>query len=192
MRAALVLFLVGLCGCERGCARNAIERARQGGAAPVSSQVFPLNAVDCPDGLARCRDGVIETSRLFSYPTPCTGPAEKCTCPWDRLSPCEHGCVAEEIELALPRNRALSQLCAPSHSQTVARPPLPNVAAPPGACTGEPYRCIGGVVVACEADGAATAAVVIAACAHGCADEGGALDDDRITRDQAAPLLCRR
>lgn len=198
MRTAFVVSaafaLLALPACERGCARDALERARQGSAAPIASQPFPLNAVDCPDGLARCRDGVVETSRLFAYPVPCTGPAERCTCPWDRLSPCDHGCVADDVELLLPRDRALSQLCAPARSQIVSRPPLPGVAPPPGACDGEPYRCLGGVVVACDGDGDGPVgrAVVIATCAHGCADEGGSLDDDRITRDQAAPLLCRR
>jgi hypothetical protein len=203
--APLAIVCIALVGCDRGCGRDTLDRARPSPSAPVASQPFPLNAVDCPDGLARCRDGVVEISRLFSYPVPCTGPAERCTCPWDRLSPCDHGCVAEEIELALPRDRAFSQLCAPSPSQPVARAPVAGTTVPKAACDGELYRCVAGNVVACASDDGTSAAspqrgqhqddagpAVVATCAHGCADEGDFLDDGRITRDQAALLLCRR
>ena len=169
------------------------RKGATGGGPPSGSAFLPLDAVDCSDGLARCVDGVVEVSRVFSYASPCAGPPEQCRCPWDRLGACDRGCTADGVEIVLARERASAQLCAPSAADVFARPPL---AVAPGAgdalgalCEGELYRCIGASVVACVVDGGAPSAIAV--CTRGCADEASYLDDDRITRDQAAALLCR-
>lgn len=192
---------LGATACERGCvsswlaSKGATENGPAGGSASL-----PLNAVDCPDGLARCVDGVIEVSRVFAYASPCAGPPDQCRCPWDRLGACDRGCTAEDVEIVLARDKAAAQLCAPSAApaaRAFARAPLESGAGdratlvPPRAlCEGELYRCVGGSVVACATDGGEPSA--IATCVRGCAEEASYLDDDRVTRDQAVALLCRR
>jgi hypothetical protein len=166
---------------------------------------LPLNAIDCPDGLARCVDGVVEVSRVFSYASPCVGPPDKCTCPWERVVACDRGCAADDVEIVLAREKAGAQLCAPAAAEVFARPHVvaneadgatPSFALARALCGGgagadpEPYRCAAGNVVACATDGGDSA--VIATCLRGCAEDPSYLEDDRLTRDQAVALLCRR
>lgn len=145
-----------------------------------------MNAIDCPDGIARCIDGIVEVSRLAAIAQPCIGPPEKCQCPWDRVGGCDHGCVADGIDLALSRAQAFVQLCAPSAADVFARPPLPNVQLPSDLCVAETYHCVSGTVVAC-----AETAMPLATCVNGCAEEGSALDEEGLTRDQVVALLCK-
>jgi len=153
---------------------------------------LPLQGVDCPDGLARCSDGVVQASRAFSYPIPCPGPPERCTCPWDNLASCARGCSAEGIEIAMARAHALEQLCAPSAANVFARPPPLHVEPQAASCQGEHYRCAAGIVVACgeEDAGATETTVPLAACLRGCAEEGVTIDDEGVSRDAAVAILC--
>jgi hypothetical protein len=146
-----------------------------------------MSGVDCPDGLARCVDGIVEVSRVAVIAQPCVGPPEKCRCPWDRIGGCDHGCVADDVELVLPRAQAFLQLCAPSAADVFARPPAHGIAMPPGLCTGEMYRCAGGTVIACPAGEPKP----LATCVRGCADEGSVLDEEGLNSDQVVALLCR-
>ncbi len=151
-----------------------------------------MGSVDCPDGLARCVGGVVEASRLFSHPEPCSGSREACECPWDRLGPCTAGCVAEDVEVVLPRPQASLQLCAPTGEAVYAvpqagetPPALPTEAGTD--CSDQRYLCHGGQVVACE-----PALHVVAGCIKGCAVEGMTLDDDALADPAAVALLCLR
>ena len=108
-----VLLLLGLAGCERGCARSWLEQhgaTDPAGAPPAAGMV---NAIDCSDGLARCVGGVVEVSRLATIPRPCRGAAGACECPWERAGDCDRGCVVEESTFVVDRSRATRQLCRP-------------------------------------------------------------------------------
>lgn len=155
---------------------------------PSGPAALPMSGIDCPDGVARCVGGVVEASRLAVIAQPCVGPPEKCACPWERLGGCERGCVAEDVELVMPRARAFTQLCAPASADVIARPPAQGVAVPSGLCTGDLHRCASGIVVACDGVGNALA---LATCVSGCAEEGSALDEEGLSRDQVVALLCR-
>ena len=187
----LVLGLA-IAACDRGCscAPGGSWAWDPAGKSPVpvpsGSVAFPMNAIDCPDGIARCIDGIVEVSRLAAIAQPCIGPPEKCQCPWDRVGGCDHGCVADGIDLALSRAQAFVQLCAPSAADVFARPPLPNVQLPSDLCVAETYHCVSGTVVAC-----AETAMPLATCVNGCAEEGSALDEEGLTRDQVVALLCK-
>jgi hypothetical protein len=148
-----------------------------------------MNALDCPDGLARCVDGVIEVSRLATIALPCNAPADKCQCPWDRIGNCDHGCVVDDLDLVMPRTRAFAQLCAPAAADVIARPPAQGIALPSGVCGGELYRCVGGTIVVCN-DGPGDP-IALATCVRGCAEEASALDEEGLTKDQVAALLCK-
>ena len=165
-----------------------------------------MNAVDCPDGLARCIGGVVEVSRVSHYELPCTGSPETCLCPWDSLGDCPRGCAAEGVEAVIPRDRAFVQLCAPDPAdptEAFARP-APGVAPPPGACETDGVRCVGSLVVACResaapgAGGAAPGAAdgvtarTIATCLHGCAHEGDGIDEEAVADEAAVRILCAR
>jgi hypothetical protein len=145
-----------------------------------------MNAVDCPDGLARCSDGVVEVSRLAMIPQPCRGSAEQCTCPWERLRECEQGCVVEGVEVVLERGKALAQLCAPPPDAGPMARALSTTA--PGGCEDEElYRCAGGAVVGCADH------TVVGMCLQGCAVEGASVGVDMpVTREGAFAILCSR
>ncbi len=196
--ALLALLVSGLAGCERGCLSSWL--ASHGGAgtgtptrgpAPSADPAgITLSAVDCPDGMARCGDGIVHASRAYHYAEPCTGSPEQCQCPWERLGDCPHGCVVDGLELDVSRDRALVQLCAPDLAERakLSRP------SPPGAIVAgcdSGYLCDRGVVIAC---GQPSRAVV--ACVAGCVREGQTVDmDDETTPlapDAAVAVLCRR
>jgi hypothetical protein len=177
-------------GCQRGCARDWIEKngvGEQGVIVPPGAA--PLDAVDCPDGLARCAGGVVEVSRLARIPQPCTGPPERCACPWERVADCDRGCAAEGVEVVIPRSLAPVQLCAHTRDAgalTIA-PPQPGEAPRRGCDEGQLYRCVGGDVIACHDN------AVAARCVHGCFADDAALDDDvPVSREAAFAILCSR
>jgi hypothetical protein len=187
-RVLVPVLVVGLAGCERGCLSNWLTERGVGGDKPVIGKgSLPVQGVDCPDGLARCEDGVVRVSRAYSYPVPCKESPEQCTCPWVNVGACERGCVAESIELVMRRALAAEQLCAPasgSAAGVLARPPDPAFEVRPGWCEGESYRCEGGAVVACVDSPSA-----LAACVKGCAEEGTTVDEE-IPHEAAIAILC--
>ncbi len=193
-RAPLILLcLACLPACERGCLWRALtsteERTAPGGA------WLGLNEVDCPDGLARCSGGVVQTSVGARRPSPCHGTAEACACPWTVADRCPDGlaCVADGLELPAALEMGVTQLCSPSPlSPPVARPAAadaPLDLAETRSCDGEAFACVGSHVVACT-----PAARVVGTCAKGCASEtglGGALAE-RLNDRQASAILCAR
>lgn len=180
----LALFL--LAGCERGCARSWLGEHGVGQGSSSSGPAAMLNAVDCPDGLARCSEGAVEVSRLASIPQPCKGPSERCACPWERVGECPHACAADGTEVVMDRRVALVQLCAPLGDAGIVA--MSGVGISPHGCDeGEAYRCSGGVVVACAANAS------VASCARGCVAEGASIEDDvPMTREAAFAILCLR
>jgi hypothetical protein len=179
--------------CERGCAWRALSRAGIASDGTGSAQAWlGLGEVDCPDGLARCRGGVIEASRLARRPSPCRGNLEACACPWAVAGRCEGQCVADDLEVLLPGERASSQLCAPDPARVAfARPPAPVTALTPlgGACEAEAFVCLGSAVVACR-----PAPRIVATCASGCSSQeplGGRIAET-LSDAQAVAVLCTR
>jgi hypothetical protein len=184
-RAASLALLL-LCGCERGCLASWL--AGKSGRDPqgASSAAAAWGGVDCPHGLARCAGGVVEASVFATLPSPCSGPPERCTCPWQRVGACPAACVADGVEIVVERDAALARLCAvASDADTFARPLPAPAAPPPGGCDGERYRCSGGTLVGCSPLRA------VAQCLRGCAREGEEIDDD-VSEAAAAALLCAR
>jgi hypothetical protein len=180
-----LLFILSLCSCERGCAREWLGERGVGPSASVAAA--PMNAVDCPDGLARCEEGVVEGSRLASIPQPCKGLPKDCACPWDRLGSCGAGCVVNDAELVVDRGHALAQLCAPSPDAGTYAAPPPTDIQPTTACDeGDTYACSGGLVVACQTN------AVVARCVRGCFAPGAGVGDDLANREAAVALLCSR
>jgi hypothetical protein len=182
--AVLCFVLACLAGCERGCAKSWLADRGIGGDPRTSpSAIVPLNAIDCPDGLARCRDGVVEASLLATVPAPCVG--EACACPWTRVATCERGCTADGVEMVVERDEAEDRLCAPTAGALA----LPAQATTPlTPCDIRGYRCDGAVLEQCDDDGAPPRAVAV--CTHRCA--GATIDADGVTNDQAISLLCAR
>jgi hypothetical protein len=179
----LFVALVGLCGCEKGCARSWFQQHGVGGA-PSASPGALLNAIDCPDGLARCVEGVVEVSRLATIPMPCAGRAGGCECPWEREGDCDRGCVASGANVVMERDRALRQLCV----QAPDGGPAVRATLEPADCDDEVlYRCAGGAVVSCAQR------AVIGRCDRGCAMEGGDIGVDvPVDREGAFAILCSR
>jgi hypothetical protein len=149
--------------------------------------------MDCPDGLARCEDGVVSASRLAVLSMPCRGGAAACACPWGALGDCPGGCAAEGVEVVVERAHAVSQLCAPRKDARMFATPSsasgPSQApdASETSCDeGDRYRCAGGRVVDCAAS------AVIGQCLQGCFAEGTSIDDDGVNREAAFAILCSR
>ena len=148
-----------------------------------------LGGIDCSDGLARCSGGMVEVSRAYHVPDPCHGPEERCRCPWERIDECPQGCAADGVELDLPREEAVKQLCVPSEPVSL---PLVEAGAPPlTACDGEGsaerYRCEQSKVLMCGTP----PPQFIASCTRGCRREGEALDEEDLPSQAAVLLLCR-
>lgn len=194
----MVMGLAGLvAGCERGCAWRWLHEEGLGGPRSVSrsNPGAAVDAVDCPDGLARCVEGSVEASRLASVPQPCRGPEGACACPWDVVGWCDHGCAAESFEVVMGRREAAEQLCAVPSGDAVARSPDPTprdggVTDVPACDEGQLYRCAGGDVVDCALH------AVVASCVRGCAKGVDALEDGigqhPLTREGAFAILCSR
>ncbi len=183
------IFALAL-GCNRpvGCAPvgDLLESpSERRGAASQSMGAGPV--VDCPDGLARCSQGVVEVSRLATLALPCTTPEKSCACPWQAVGACAAGCAAEGVEIVVAEELSLRQLCAPAHgSSSFAFAPLGPIAA--DACEeAQLYRCAGGGVIDCNAHR------VVALCSHGCSAEGSFVDDEwPVGREAAFAILCSR
>jgi hypothetical protein len=181
-----VLAVFVLAGCERGCARGWLGEHGVGHESPVRKGGSLLNAIDCPDGMARCSEGVVQVSRLATIAQPCSGPPERCACPWDKIAECDQGCAGEGVEVALERSVAAVQLCTPGADSGVVATLRMGVS-PHGCDEGQAYRCATGVVVACANN------AVVAACVHGCVAEGASVEDDvPVTREGAFAILCAR
>jgi hypothetical protein len=189
-RAALLFTLAALSGgCERGCLSRWLSD--KGGAASGESgegRGVTLSAVDCPDGIARCGAGTVSISRPYHYAVPCTGSPEQCACPWERLGDCPEACVAEGVEIDLPKDLAIAQLCAP-------RPNVTAFVGPPHGdelvtqCD-EGYLCKASLVIAC---GVASRAIGL--CAFGCVRDGQSIDPEdgqELTAAGASAILCLR
>ena len=190
---ALVLGAALLPACERGCAWRALSRAGlTGDTSGPSTARLGIGEIDCPDGLFRCKGGVIQASELARRPAHCRGTAEACACPWALAGRCDTTCVAEGLEVVLPDVRAAAQLCAPEPGgPPFARPPAPGAALTPlgGACDAEAFVCLGSVVVGCR-----PTPRVVATCASGCVSGqplGGAIEPT-LNDAQAVAVLCSR
>jgi hypothetical protein len=182
----IFLSLLSLSGCQRGCARRWVEERSAEKAAPGGPSTPAMNAIDCPDGLARCSGGVVQVSRLASIPLPCTGPVEHCTCPWERATECELACAVDDVEVVLEAAKAGRQLCAPPQDATPFVRAM-HAAATVGCDEEELYRCAAGAVVACAEK------AVVATCVRGCATEGGSVGGEGVvSREAAFAILCSR
>jgi hypothetical protein len=193
-RSTAGLLLVGVLvfgcegGCERGCERR--NAPSVGGAT--------LAGTDCSDGLVRCVEGQVETSRLAHLPHPCgsmkEGKRSECVCPWDIVARCEKGCVAEGLVAIGDPDAGSRQLCRVDETAlgTVLRPPLPGDPGlvTPRICNDVGVDCIDGSVRRC--DGAGAPEQILSVCLHGC-EPGIAIDHgERMIGDGAAEILCRR
>jgi hypothetical protein len=182
----LVASALALAGCDRGCGAL-IGRVTVGHGLGTTAlgQDLPLGGFDCPDGLARCEQGVISVSRLATIPSPCRGSPEACRCPWDRAADCPGPCAADGVEVVVERSAA-AQLCAPQDGPSFVLPsraPLPS----PGPCEeGDRFECSSGSVVECASNS------IAGTCLRGCQRDGGAVDDDRVNREAAFAILCSR
>ncbi|HEY3818596.1 MAG TPA: hypothetical protein VGL81_15585 [Polyangiaceae bacterium] len=186
-RAVVFVLAFFLFGCERGCARSWFEEhgvARDGRREAPGSPA--LNAVDCPDGLARCNDGVVEVSRLAMIAQPCHGSPEQCRCPWERVQECDRGCAAEGLTIVAEREKGRAQLCAPEADAGVSARALAVTS--PGQCEeDELYRCSAGAVVSCAES------AVVGMCVRGCFTEGASIDREiAVSREAAFAILCSR
>jgi len=191
--AAWVLVLT-LSGCERGCLSTWLRDHGFGGEVPRPPTAGDYKEAPCPDGMARCRDGAVYVSRAYSPPAQCS--PEGCRCPWDKLSACARGCVAEGLEIEMPRESAEKQLCAPDPGRVFAHGTPPGYAPPPqpadpevleSFCEVERYHCARGVVHRCDSGQAKPVAV----CEVGCI-QGEALIVEDISVEAATALLCVR
>ena len=198
MGRAFCLLWVSLAsaGCERGCGWIWLREHGVGeGPALRGPSASLSHGLDCPDGLARCAGGTVDATRLARIAEPCRGPESACTCPWERIAACAHGCVVEGLEVAVERRLAAAQLCAPepgSKAWTASKGPVvaPDTAPASPCDEGQLYRCAGALVTDC-----ATHAVG-ASCARGCFAEGAVIEDgsqdEPITREAAFAILCSR
>jgi hypothetical protein len=175
--------VVFLAGCQKGCVRGWMERHGVGQPDNAPPGGSALDAIDCPDGMARCDDGVVETSVLATIPRSCKGTS--CACPWERAGDCARGCVASGATVAVSRETALTQLCRPAGD---AGPSAVVVLEPAADCDEDVvYRCTGGAVVSCSQH------AIVGRCARGCATEGADLDDEvAVDREGAFAILCSR
>ncbi|MGH7269498.1 MAG: hypothetical protein ACREJ3_03630 [Polyangiaceae bacterium] len=193
MGRAIGFVLVGLlplwaAACGRGCARKGLGLSGGGDRPPGVLGSLPLRAMDCPDGLARCEEGVVSVSLLGTVPMPCHGPPSSCVCRWESVGECSRGCAAEGIEVVMERGRAMTQMCAPGLDEgSWVAPARPMGALAVPICDeGGRYLCAGGAIIEC-ASGAA-----VAQCSRGCVADGGTIDEDGVTREAAFALLCSR
>lgn len=197
----LAAALLALPACERGCAWKYLGKAGVGRpVAPGGAQGPGLAAdeIDCPDGLARCVAGVVETSQLARRPRVCHGSTETCECPWTRSERCPSACIAESVVLSVGSGRAAAQLCAPAPAEPrFARPSASGMAPPPNEA--ERSRCDEGAAFVCEASRVIDCREgrVLGTCVGGCgpdpaldAVDGPALA--ALTSLDVLALLCAR
>jgi hypothetical protein len=186
--ACLPLAAATLGGCRRGASPEG--PALRAFVAEGGASLSVVNAIDCPDGLARCREGNVEVSGLATIRQPCAGPPSRCGCPWERIATCDRGCVADGVELVMERPYAPRQLCATEARRdgvTWLTSPSRQTLAPPRCDEGELYRCSAGQLISCAAH------AVVGFCEHGCVAEQSAIsDDDAVSREAAFAILCSR
>jgi hypothetical protein len=181
--SSLSIF-VPLGACDRGCARDWADGGGVGGLAQGVS--LSMNAVDCPDGLARCEEGVVFAARLATIPQPCRGQLGACSCPWEQLGSCPDRCVANGVEIVIDRARAEGQLCAPGPDAGAFVSPLGSADAGAVCDEGQRYRCADGLVVECQSE------VAVGRCVRGCFAQTASIDDDDVSREAAFAMLCSR
>ncbi len=182
-----VFLVISHSGCEHGCDKAELWSRPAGEERQAVSNPPPMSVTDCPDGLGKCDDGLVSVSRLASLRSPCHGPIDECSCPWERIGSCPNGCAAEGVEVVIEREHAALQLCAP----TAIAPPFSRRVAPdsvpaPDCEEGQRYRCVDSVVVDCDAR------TVGARCIRGCVAPGASVDDDGAGREAAFAILCLR
>jgi len=208
--ALLLLALLVLSGCQRGCLSTWLNDHGFGGELPKPPSMAEAKEAPCPDGLARCRAGAVSVSRAYTPPERCS--PEGCRCPWEQVAVCPRGCAAEGFEIEMPRESAAKQLCAPEPGAIFARAPgaLPEHLTPRGAapdqdasadesdrrsdesvveafCEVERYHCARGVVHRCDSGQARPVAV----CSAGCV-QGEGLIVEEIPVEAATAVLCAR
>lgn len=199
-----VFLFLPLLGCQRGCLSSwlanglsnggIMDDPKSGGGGGSLALPLALGAVDCPDGLARCVGGALETSRLARRPDPCTGSPEKCACPWDKVQTCPTGCAADGVTVVMAPELAPIQLCAPAPGDVFVRPLAPHpggaASAPTlgAACGEERFRCIASTVMACSP----VPPRPLGVCIKGCVVEGQGLDEDGVGDEAAMGILCVR
>jgi hypothetical protein len=177
-----LLLLTG--GCQRGCARSALE---SNPAARLGSGFGDLQGVDCPGRLARCESGSVSVSHQATLPGRCEGTPSACACPWEAIGECHAGCVSEGLEMVVDAPLAAAQLCALTpDAGAVAGPWIGDVLPATSCDEGDSHRCTGGVVVDCRS------ASPVGRCLRGCYREGAAVPDDEPSRERAFALLCSR
>ncbi len=201
----LLLLVVLVSGCERGCLARWLGERGVGGEPPESSggvapqgktRSLDLSGTDCSDGLLRCRDGRVEASRAAHVPAACGGgrtgerqPA--CECPWDVVATCASGCASDGLEvIGAPTDAGTAQLCRPD--VPVARPVLPGDPIPNEICATAGVACVDGIVRTCEAAG--HPARPLATCLDGCQPHVGIDVEPGETKnpDGLVSILCQR
>jgi hypothetical protein len=200
---ALVLaaLTIGLSACERGCLMRWFEDRSaspglgadgpRGSAARDGAPSFELGGIDCSDGLARCVDGRVEVSVAGHVPSPCTAPRERpgsCACAWAPAATCAAGCVKDGIEVVASAEVARDQLCA--SPEPLLRPLSPTEVLTVPICAEDGASCVDGRVQVCTSRG--QPALLLGACAKGCATGIGVEPGDLLTGDGPAAILCRR
>jgi len=180
-----VLAAVFVAACDRGCSAVLGGHAAEGRGLGSLGKDLPISGIDCPDGLARCEEGVISVSRLAAVPTPCFGPPESCRCPWERVTDCAGPCAADGVEVVIERDAA-AQLCAPNGAAAFAVPALVPVPSPAPCEEGDRYECTDAAVIECTSNS------IAGHCLRGCRRDGAAVDDDRVSRVAAFAILCSR
>lgn len=177
---ALTIFVVGLCGCERGCLSRWWEHHVAASGAPQLTGTPDEERVGCVAGFARCLGGKLQASKDAPN-APCS--PEGCRCPWEDTGTCTR-CVEDGVPFELEAD-AGAQLCVPDDEATVLLPPEPLLAdAGDGVCETEGFVCVNGQVSSCETKETVR-------CTHGCAFADD-LAMDVYGLHAAALLLCAR
>jgi hypothetical protein len=160
-------FAVLLFACDGGCNRKQQDPER---ASQRAGSV--LTEMDCPSGLARCEDGVVEVSVAATV-----GPDR--ACPFAVRGPCAQGCIAPGIVLIAQPEQASPRLCR-GGALRVADAQAAKPAAP---LIDIDYLCQDGKVGLAGASSGATRT-----CLRGCAQTE--LFGETVDLDSAALLLC--
>lgn len=126
-----------------------------------------VDVVDCPDGLARCKGGALERSRLAQIAA-----RSPTGCPWELAGACPEGCVEDVVVSA---NHA-TQLCRIDGGPWVEK-------REPRTCDDAAWACSAAEVIDCRKK------QTVAVCLRGCAEES--LDEDLEEHD-AVTILCAR
>ncbi|HEX7664756.1 MAG TPA: hypothetical protein VF407_09600 [Polyangiaceae bacterium] len=178
----LTVFLLALCGCERGCLAKWWEgHVKTTDEKPPQLTGTPNEEhVGCVAGFVRCMGGKIQVSKDAPN-APCT--PEGCLCPWEDTGTCAQ-CVVDGVPFELEAD-AGAQLCAPENETTVILSHERSVLdAGDVGCEKEGFFCANGVVSSCETP-------ELVRCTHGCAfAEDLSVDVDELR--SAALLLCAR